>query len=114
MRTYGRIYDSNGNPSWVVVSTDSYGSNDYVYLTTLCQNLKLVLGESPFYANRGIPAQRAIIQQVFPDYYVNLTQQYFSSYFANLTVAKQASTTPTYNINAMLNNGTIIQTTVAV
>jgi hypothetical protein len=98
----------------VVVQTDSTGSDDYVWLTTLCQNLKLNLGESPFYADRGIPAQRAVIEQVFPDYYVNLNQQYFASYFASLSIAKQASSTPTYNINAVLNNGTKLQTTVAV
>ena len=78
MRTFGRVYALNkdgsrqkpqppGYPYWQQVSTDANGYNDAVQLTTLCQVLQLNLGESPFYANFGIPAVPTIVQQVQPD-----------------------------------------------
>ena len=105
MRTYGRLYDELGNPTWVEVTTDNNGFNDYVWLTTLIQVLFLGRGESPFYSDYGIPAQQSVIQQVFPDYYVALTQQQFSGYFASLTVAKLAGSDPHYRINATTQQG---------
>ena len=109
MRTYGRTYDVNGNPTWVEVTTDANGYNDSVYLTSLSQALQLNLGESPFYANYGIPVQQTIVTQVFPDYYVMVTQTQFSPYFASLTIARSVGTTPpTYNIKAVSHNGAIL------
>lgn len=106
MRTYGRALLSSGKYGpWVVVQTDDNGFNDQVYITTLCQNLKLILGESPFYANNGIPAKTAVIQQVAPDAYVTRVQQQFSQYFANLIIAKQESQTPSYQVNVMTHQG---------
>lgn len=113
MRTYGKITAKDGTQKWVEVQTDSAGNFEYGWVTTLIQCLKLSLGESPFYANYGIPAQRAVIQQVFPDFYVLVTQQQFSQYFASLQVTKDQSLTPTYNVNILLTNGTKIQQTVA-
>lgn len=106
MRTWGRIPDGKGGKKWVAVESDSTGDFSYGWLTTLIQTLKLGLGESPFYAQYGIPAQQSIISQVYPDYYVNMIQQQFSGYFASLTVARNnQATTPTYTINAVFNNG---------
>lgn len=105
MRTYGRVKNPDGTLRWVVVSTDPDGSNDYVWLTTLAQCLLLNLGESPFYGNSGIPAQQSVIQQIFPDFYVSLTQQQFAPHFAALTVAKLAGTTPHYRVNATTHQG---------
>ena len=105
MRTYGRTYDSTGNPTWVEVQTDADGYNDYVYLTTLIQVLLLNRGESPFYANYGIPAQQSVVQQVFPDFYMAQTQQQFASYFASLTLAKLGGRTPHYKIVATTQSG---------
>jgi hypothetical protein len=110
MRTWGRIWlDANGNqvqasppgivPKWIKVETDAQGFNDMVYATALVQVLKLNLGESPFYQNWGIPAKYDVITQIFPDYYVTLTQQRFQARFASLIVAKQVDPTPTYRIN---------------
>ena len=114
MRTYGRITNSDGTRSWVEVNQDSSGNFEYGYVTTLIQCLKLSLGESPFYANYGIPAQRSIITQIAPDFYVTQTQQQFSPYFASLLVSKQqAALNPTYDINVVLTNGTTFQQTVA-
>ena len=104
MRTWGR--DANG--IWQEITTDANGFNDAVYLTTLIQVLKLAPGESPFYANYGIPATASVIQQLFPDFYVNLTQQQFSPYFASLTVARSNDNPPTYQVGIVTNTGAVI------
>jgi hypothetical protein len=109
MRTYGRTYDEYGVPTWVEVQTDSNGDNSYVYITTLIQCLKLVLGESPFYANYGIPAIQSVVQQILPDFYVNQTQSQFAPYFASLIVSKQTSDPPTYLVNLVTKQGTKFQ-----
>jgi hypothetical protein len=67
--------------------------------------LKLNLGESPFYANYGIPAKPSVVQQVQPDFYVSRTQTQFAAYFAALIVAKTANLPPTYRINVTTNQG---------
>jgi hypothetical protein len=105
MRTYGRVYNEDGTYQWVEVSTDADGHDDYVWLTTLIQTLKLNLGESPFYGDYGIPAQQALIQQIFPDFYVYRTQAQFAPHFASLLVSKRNSPTPTYDINVTTNQG---------
>ncbi|WP_324028578.1 hypothetical protein GC087_14410 [Pantoea sp. JZ2] len=115
MRTWGRVTDENGKKQWVAVETDENGDSSYVWLTTLIQTLKLGLGESPFYAQYGIPAQQSIVQQVYPDYYVNMTQQQFAGYFASLAITKaDGANNPTYNIAVVFLNGTSYQTEIAV
>lgn len=109
MRTYGRLPpDETGYRRWQVVETQrDTGSNDHVYITTLIQCLQLILGESPFYANHGIPAEISIIQQVFPDFYVAQTQAQFAPYFASLIITKVPGLiTPTYRVNIVTNFGT--------
>jgi hypothetical protein len=118
MRTWGRVFALNsdgsrkvpqpaGYPYWQEVTTDANGFDDSVWLTTLCQVLLLNLGESPFYANYGIPDQQTIIQQVQPDFYVTRTQQQFSQYFASLIVTKLGSNPPSYKINVVTNQGAV-------
>ena len=114
MRVYGRTYNELGQPSWVEVQTAPDGTNDMVYVTALAQVLKLNYGESPFYANYGIPAKESVVQQVFPDYFVRLTQQQYSPYFASLLVTKVNSTTPTYDIIATTTKGVQINASVPV
>jgi len=105
MRTYGK--DQNGN--WVEITQTAY-----IWLATLAQTLRLNQGESPFYGNYGIPAQQSVMTQIAPDFAVNRTQQQYAPYFAKLTILKQQNVTnPTYNISAIFQNGTTIQTTVA-
>lgn len=114
MRTYGRITLPDGSRQWQEVTTDANGNNDLVWLTTLTQVLQLNLGESPFYATYGIPAQQSVIQQIFPDYYVALTQQLFSQYFASLIITKQPGSTPTYNITVVTHQGVTINASVSI
>jgi len=112
LRTYGRVYKPDGTYKWTRVTTDANGNNDAVYLTTLIQCLKLNLGESPFFANYGIPAHPSVLTQVFPDFDVNKTQQQFAPYFASLTITKVNSATPTYNIQAITHNGAEISASI--
>lgn len=112
MRTYGRVRNQDGSTSWVKVESTN-GDNTEVYLTTLVQTLKLNLGESPFWANYGIPAQQSVATQVFPDYYVAITQGQFAQYFNGLTVTKLSVPFPAYNIRAITPKGSLIQTQIA-
>jgi hypothetical protein len=109
MRTYGRVYSDPQTYTWQEVQTDQSGSNDYVYLTGLIQELKLNLGESPFWANRGIPAGPSVVQQIAPDFYVMQMQQRYAPYFLNITIVKvpggtdsEGSPAPTYRINVTM------------
>lgn len=114
IRSYGRITNPDGSKTWVVVSTDSNGYNDQVYLTTLAQCLKLNLGESPFYANYGLPQFQSIMTQTFPDYYTAQTQNQFSPYFASLTINRVVgSNPPVYSVTAVTHSGAIITSEIA-
>lgn len=113
MRIYGRVPVDptipDGPKRWVVVTTDKNGFNDACYITALAQTLKLNLGESPFWANYGIPAKQSVLQQIMPDFYAVFTQQYYSQFFAALTIAKDpAALDPTYNLYVIPHNGAII------
>ena len=106
MRTWGRVPDADGKlTKWVLVETDAQGFNDYVYLTDLIQVLKLNLNESPFFANYGIPAHPAVIQQVFPDWYIWQIQRQFAPFFSSLIVSKVPAPDPTYRIDITTNQG---------
>lgn len=114
MRTFGR--DTNG--IWQEVSTDSQGHDDAVWITSLAQAIKLTPGESPFYANVGIPAQQSIVTQVFPDFYVAQIQSKYAQYFTSLTVSKVPNVptdnpaTPNYKVNIVTNRGAVINQTI--
>lgn len=115
MRTYGRLPpDDDGYRQWVEIETQENGSNDYLYVTTVCQCLQLILGESPFYANHGIPSELSVIQQVFPDFYVFQAQRQFAPYFASLIITKMPEPTPEYRVNIVTNYGTRIQETIPI
>ena len=109
-RIWGRTKNEDGTYNWVKVETPTYSDFDYGYVVNLIQVLKLQLGESPFYANYGIPAQKSVITQIFPDFFVTQTQIQFAPYFSSLLVSKdQNSQTPIYNISVTLLNGTKFQ-----
>jgi hypothetical protein len=109
----------SGAKTWWVVTTDTNGFNDSVYLTTLAQVCKLNLGESPFFANYGIPAHPSVVLQIFPDFYMARTQQQFAKFFASLvltpTPIAQGSAgsddgrpVPAYSIQVLTNYGSSI------
>jgi hypothetical protein len=120
MRTYGRTQNVlSGKKTWWMVTTDTNGFNDSVYLTTLAQVCKLNLGESPFFANYGIPAHPSVVLQIYPDFYMVRTQQQFASFFASLIItpapiaqgaadSDDGRPVPAYNINVLTNYGSRI------
>lgn len=123
MRLWARIWSYNpdgsrqnpqptGFPYWTAVTTAPNGDSSMIYLVLLIQNLLLNLNESPFYADRGLPAHQSVVQQVAPDTYVNLTQQRFAVYFANLVVTRLPGLTPTYRIVATTLQGAQINAVV--
>ena len=123
MRAWGRTYNKDGTYQWVEVTTDANGFNDAVYITELIQVLKLSLGESPFYAQYGIPAVRSVVQQVFPDYYVAATQRQFAPFFASLIIIAMPvpiTSSPTgrpisqYKVNIVTNQGATINLVIPV
>jgi hypothetical protein len=109
MRAWGRTYNEDGTYQWVVVETDASGIQDAFYVTALAQCIKLNLGESPIYANAGIPQYTTIMTQTFPDFYMSRIQQQYAQYFASLTITRVPGTLPPqYNARAMTHSGAII------
>lgn len=114
MRVWGRKYNTDGTYQWVAVTTDANGDSSNCFLTALCQAIKLNLGESPFYANTGIPQYQTIITQVFPDFYASAIQQQYAQYFASLAIVRvPGSSPPQYNVTAVTKSGAILNEFVA-
>lgn len=105
MRTWGR----NAQGQWIRLTDVSQ-----VWIATLVQTLRLGQGESPFFANYGLPAQQSVITQIAPDAAVARTQAQYSPYFASLAVsADTTARQPTYIVQAVLKNGQLLNTSVA-
>lgn len=95
------------------ISTDDNGLDDNVMLTTLAQVLKLNTGESPFYANYGIPQVQTVVSQVFPDFYAMQTQTQFAPYFSSLVISRvQGTDPPQYNVKAIAHSGAQLNKTI--
>jgi hypothetical protein len=122
MRTYGRTQDVlTGKKTWITIETDPNGFNDMVMLTTLAQCIKLNLGESPFWADWGIPAYTSIVTQIAPDLYMALMQQRFAPYFMALLLQKMSDVVddsgrpaPYYAITVITNYGATLERTVPI
>lgn len=100
--------------NWIEIDTDANGFNDNVYLTTLAQVLALNLGESPFFANYGIPQQQTVVTQVYPDFYAAQTQTQFAPYFASLIIKRaQGSSPPVYTVTAISHSGALLTEEIA-
>lgn len=113
-RTWGRTYDEFGNATWVMVTPDSEGNSDALYLTAIAQVIQLQLNESPFYANYGIPAQQSVMTQIYPDYYAMKIQEQFSNFFASLLISREPQTNPPmYNVQAITHKGAILGVSIA-
>lgn len=109
--------DDDGAYYWETVETPDTGDASQFWITALIQNLQLVLGESPFNGNSGIPVFKAIETQVPPDLYVQLIQQKYAPYFLTLTITRvpqfqkrgDGTMALTYNVTAVLKNGGLYQ-----
>lgn len=125
-RIFGRVVDpvtgqfkvdDDGAFFWEAVETPDTGDASQFWLTALAQNLQLVLGESPFNANTGVPFFDSLNTQVPPDYYVQLIQQQYAPYFLTLSISRvpQTQSRPdgslalVYNVTAVLKNGQLFQ-----
>jgi hypothetical protein len=106
--------------TWEEVDTDTKGYNDAVYVTALCQVLQLQTGESPFWAQYGIPAQQSVTFQAFPDASVYFIQQQYAKYFAALKITKinqknqYGVPEPVYSVNIVTHQGSIINLSIPV
>jgi hypothetical protein len=122
MRTWGRTRDIlTGAKTWVEVSTDANGYNDMVYLTALVQTLKLNLGESPFFADWGLPATASVRTQIAPDFNAVLTQKRYAAFFLSLMLIRQPDgvddtnrPVPQYAITVITNTGAVLSGVVPV
>lgn len=120
MRVWGRVYDTlfPDKWTWQVVETDANGFDDLPMVTALVQVLKLSLGESPFYADYGIPGHQSVMTQIYPDYYVALTQQRYAQYFGSLIITRRPNTVqtlkqapvPTYDVKLVTHQGVRLTT----
>lgn len=112
MRVWGRLPDG----TWQAVTTTATGDNTYVYITALVQALKLNLGESPFYANVGIPAQQSVVTQILPDFYLSQLQARYAGYFASLVISARPvsglNPDPIYDISVVTKQGTTVNLTI--
>ena len=124
MRTYGRTQDVlTGKKTWWVVVTDQEGFNDSVWLTETAQVCKLNLGESPFFADWGIPAHESIVTQIYPNFHLTLIQQRLSPHFASMILTtlpveqqspesfdtgQEGAPAPRYLLNVLTNYGSFI------
>lgn len=109
--------DTEPTAVWIEVDTDANGNNDLVWITTLCQCLRLNLDEDPSFANYGIPAIPAAQTGVPPDFYVAQMQKAFAPYFASLTINRVTaanSKKAEYKVNVMTNRGYILNTSVPI
>lgn len=100
MRVWGRV-----SGVWQEVTTDDKGFNDAVYITNVAQVLNLNLGESPFYANYGIPAHESVVSSIFPTYYVQRVQDQFAQFFSAMSIQQLEQPYPCYNINVTTQQG---------
>ena len=120
MRVWGREVNQDLSYAWVEVTTDVNGYNDAVMLTAFCQVLQLQPGESPFYADFGIPAQQSVQGQTFPNLNVYEMQQKYASNFVSLLVTPSNTTdvygtvTPVYNVVATTQSGSIYSATIPI
>lgn len=116
---YGGVSDTQSY-SWTEVDTDANGYNDEVMLTAFCQVLQLQPGESPFYAQYGVPSIQAVQSQIYPTANVYYMQQLYAPNFIALSVSPTTakdtdkSTYPVYNVVAVANSGAILTATVAI
>lgn len=107
MRIYHKVRnDQTGEQKWLVLT-----DQDDVYVFWLVEVLRLVLGESPFFANWGIPATETIVTNIYPDYYVALVKDQFTPYFQSLNITRidtKELRTAAYSIEIITLNGKFI------
>ena len=115
LRVWGRTGQVNGvGGTWTAVTTTPSGDNSMVYLTAICQTLKLSVGESPFWASSGIDGPQAVMTQIAPDFYATQVQTFYAPFFASLIINRVLGVNPpTYTVRAITKAGAVLTATVA-
>lgn len=115
LRVWGRVGQVKGvGGTWTLVQTTPSGDSSMVYLTALCQTLKLSIGESPFWANSGIDGPQAVMTQIAPDFYASQVQTFYAPFFASLIINRVLGVNPpTYAVRAVCFSGAVLTATVA-
>lgn len=111
--------DEYGNQTWVCVTPDPQtGNTDLLYFAALAQCLRLNLGESPFYADYGIPARQSVATQIPPDFFIARIQSRYSQFFASLVISRgptiQQNRRPVvvYNCYALCHSGLVLNASI--
>lgn len=112
-RVWGRVHNSDGTRTWEAYETATDGSDDMPNFIWMQNVLLLWLNESPFYSNWGVPVQKTLATQVFPDYYMALTQQRFSQYFASCIITRLTQTAPSYRVSIVTKTGIKVDQTLS-
>jgi hypothetical protein len=108
MRVWGRVGGGvNGvGGTWTLVQTAPNGDNSLVYLTALCQTLKLSTGEDPFNAQAGIDGPQSVMTQIAPDLAATGVQTLYAPFFASLIINRVLGVNPpTYTVMAVTKAG---------
>ncbi|UMM63143.1 hypothetical protein [Aristophania vespae] len=85
MRVWTRQFQSDGTRKWVAVT------GNQAIIAWLQNNLLLQLGESPFYADKGLPVTQSLISRIWPDYYLNQLQEFFRDYVSTIQITRDTS-----------------------
>jgi len=100
--------------TWTAVETAPSGDNSAVYVTALCQTLKLSTNESPFWASSGIDGPQSVMTQIAPDLAATGVQTFYAPFFASLIINRVLGVNPpTYAVRAVAFSGAVFTPTVA-
>lgn len=115
LRAWGRVGQVNGvGGTWTLVQTTPSGDSSNVYLTALCQTLKLSTNESPFWASSGIDGPQSVMAQIAPDLAATGVQTFYAAFFASLIINRILGiATPTYTVLAVTKAGAVLTASVA-
>jgi hypothetical protein len=80
-------------------------------VTIVKHELQLRVGESPFFADAGIPAEDSIITQQEPDYFVNQVKARYQSKFNRFDISKISGNPLVYNIALTTKNNQTVNLT---
>lgn len=112
-RVWGRVHNANGTRTWNAYETSDSGSDDMPNFIWLQNVLLLQLNESPFYSDWGVPVHKTLATQIFPDYYMSLTQQRFAQYFASCIITRVATDQPEYQVSIVTKTGIKVDQTLS-
>jgi len=100
------VYDIAENGDIVTITDPAM-----IWVTIVKHELQLRVGESPFYADAGIPAEDSIITQQEPDYHVNNVKRRYEAKFNAFDITKVSGQPLVYNIALTTKNNDTVTLT---